>query len=64
LSSADAPSGQLPYTDGAALSANDFLSTFPYLHTALPGSPSDATPQPVRAKAPATRTGSMKAGSR
>ncbi len=52
LSSADAPSGQLPYTDGVALSAADFLSTFPYLHTPLPGSPSDATPQPVKSKAP------------
>ncbi|MFD0737823.1 DUF4331 domain-containing protein [Lysobacter koreensis] len=41
LSAADAPSGQLPYTDGAALSANEFRSTFPYLNTPLPGSPSN-----------------------
>jgi Domain of unknown function (DUF4331) len=34
-----APSGQLPYTDGAALKASDFRSTFPYLNTPLPGSP-------------------------
>jgi hypothetical protein len=32
-----APSGQLPYTDGAALKATDFRSTFPYLNTPLPG---------------------------
>ena len=38
---ADAPSGQLPYTDGAALKATDFRNTFPYLNTALPGSPSN-----------------------
>ena len=37
LSGADAPSGQLAYTDGAAVSANDFRSTFPYLQTPLPG---------------------------
>jgi hypothetical protein len=37
LSTADAPSGQLPYTDGAAISANNYLSTFPYLNIALPG---------------------------
>lgn len=36
---AEAPSGQLPYTDGAALKATDFRNTFPYLNTALPGSP-------------------------
>lgn len=34
---ADAPSGQLPYTDGVALSATEFRSTFPYLNTPLPG---------------------------
>jgi hypothetical protein len=38
---ADAPSGQLPYTDGTALKASDFRSTFPYLNTPLPGSPSN-----------------------
>ena len=32
-----APSGQLPYTDGAAVSANDFRTTFPYLNTPIPG---------------------------
>jgi hypothetical protein len=34
-----APSGQLPYTDGAAVDASDFDATFPYLRTPLAGSP-------------------------
>jgi hypothetical protein len=34
-----APSGQLPYTDGATVSANEFRAQFPYLNTPLPGSP-------------------------
>ena len=34
---ADAPSGQLPYTDGATVRATDFRNTFPYLNTPLPG---------------------------
>lgn len=38
---ADAPSGQLPYTDGAPVKATDFRSTFPYLNTPLPGSVND-----------------------
>ncbi len=50
LSSADAPSGQLPYTDGASLSANDFLSTFPYLKAPLPGATDSASPAARRAK--------------
>jgi Domain of unknown function (DUF4331) len=36
-----APSGQLPFTDGAALNASEFRSSFPYLNTPLPGSPSN-----------------------
>lgn len=36
---ADAPSGGLPFTDGAAVDAGFFESTFPYLRTPLPGSP-------------------------
>jgi Domain of unknown function (DUF4331) len=36
-----APSGQLPYTDGAALNAGQFRSSFPYLNTPLPGSTND-----------------------
>jgi hypothetical protein len=39
LPASAAPSGQLPYTDGAALKADDFRSSFPYLNTPLPGSP-------------------------
>jgi hypothetical protein len=50
LSSADAPSGQLPYTDGAALSAKDFQSTFPYLDTPLPGATSSTTANAHAAK--------------
>jgi hypothetical protein len=38
---ADAPTGNLPYTDGATVSATDFDATFPYLRTPLPGSPSN-----------------------
>lgn len=38
LPAADAPSGQLPYTDGATVQATDFRNTFPYLNTPLAGS--------------------------
>ncbi len=38
---ADAPSGALPYTDGATVSAQNFDNSFPYLRTPLPGSPSN-----------------------
>ncbi len=41
LPAADAPDGQLPYTDGARQHADQFDDTFPYLKTPLPGSPSD-----------------------
>ncbi|QSX77703.1 DUF4331 domain-containing protein [Agrilutibacter solisilvae] len=34
-----APDGQLPYTDGAWVSARGFSVNFPYLGTPLPGSP-------------------------
>ena len=34
---ADAPSGDLPYTDGAPISAAELRNTFPYLNTPLPG---------------------------
>ena len=40
---ADAPSGLLPFTDGAFVDASFFDPTFPYLKTPLPGSP-NATP--------------------
>jgi hypothetical protein len=39
LSPADAPSGQLPFTDGAFLDDSFFDETFPYLRTPLAGSP-------------------------
>jgi Domain of unknown function (DUF4331) len=34
---ANAPLGQVPFTDGAPVSAADFDTTFPYLTTPLPG---------------------------
>jgi hypothetical protein len=36
-----APSGQLPYTDGALQNAAQFDNAFPYLTTPLPGSPAN-----------------------
>lgn len=39
LPEADAPSGQLPYTDGAPVHATDFRDAFPYLNTPVAGSP-------------------------
>jgi hypothetical protein len=39
LPMANAPSGQLPYTDGALVNAGMFDAVFPYLKTPLPGSP-------------------------
>jgi Domain of unknown function (DUF4331) len=41
LPAADAPSGQLPYTDGATVKATDFRGRFPYLNTPIAGSPSN-----------------------
>ena len=38
LPEADAPSGQLPFTDGARQHADQFDDTFPYLKTPIPGS--------------------------
>jgi hypothetical protein len=38
---ADAPSGQLPFTDGALVDVSRFSNAFPYLRTPLPGSPND-----------------------
>ncbi len=40
---ADAPSGTLPFTDGAIVDASFFTATFPYLKTPLGGSP-NSTP--------------------
>ena len=42
LDPADAPAGQLAFTDGAFIDASAFDESFPYLTTPLPGSPSDA----------------------
>jgi hypothetical protein len=36
-----APSGDLPFTDGAAVNARMFLSSFPYLLPPIPGSPNE-----------------------
>lgn len=41
LSANDAPSGQLPFTDGALVNATMFRSTFPYLNSPIPGSPNE-----------------------
>lgn len=38
-SPADAPSGNLPFTDGTLQDASQFDSVFPYLKTPIPGSP-------------------------
>jgi hypothetical protein len=38
LPAADAPSGQLPYTDGAYVDATFFDTAFPYLRDPIPGS--------------------------
>jgi hypothetical protein len=39
LSTNDAPSGQLPFTDGAYVDSTMFQSVFPYINPPLPGSP-------------------------
>jgi hypothetical protein len=39
LDRADAPDGQLPYTDGAIVDETFFDVAFPYLRAPLPGSP-------------------------
>ena len=44
LPEADAPDGQLPYTDGARQHADQFDDTFPYLKTPTPGSPALRVP--------------------
>jgi hypothetical protein len=43
LSASDAPSGQLPFTDGALVNASMFPAAFPYLNSPLPGSPNEPT---------------------
>ena len=39
---ADAPTGNVPFTDGAPVHATDVLNAFPYLNPPLPGSPLSA----------------------
>ncbi len=39
LSAQNAPSGQLLFTDGAAINAGMYLTQFPYLLDPVPGSP-------------------------
>ncbi len=47
-SPADAPTGAVPFTDGAPLNATELNNSFPYLLTPYPGSPVDAAlPQPT-----------------
>jgi hypothetical protein len=38
---ANAPSGQLAFTDGALVNSSFFSDRFPYLRTPLAGSPND-----------------------
>ena len=44
---ADAPSGNLPFTDGALQDASQFDAVFPYLRAPLPGSPNGANGEPA-----------------
>ena len=44
LASAQAPAGQLPFTDGAFVDDSAFDATFPYLKTPLRGSPNPVGP--------------------
>jgi hypothetical protein len=44
LPAADAPSGMLPFTDGALVDASFFNSVFPYLRTPVAASPNNAAP--------------------
>ncbi len=37
LPAADAPSGQLPFSDGAIVQDSQFDNAFPYLQTPFPG---------------------------
>jgi len=43
LPAEQAPSGQLPFTDGAYVDAKMFSDTFPYINPPLPGSPNEPT---------------------
>ena len=50
---ANAPVGNVPFTDGAPVSARDFQNAFPYLNDPIPGSP-DEVREPIR-NAPAAQ---------
>jgi hypothetical protein len=52
LSAQQAPSGQLPFTDGAYVDASFFDSAFPYLKDPLAGAPNDT---PAKAASAGTR---------
>jgi hypothetical protein len=43
LPTSDAPSGQLPYTDGAYVDSTFFTNAFPYILPPIPGSPQSPT---------------------
>jgi len=43
----DAPSGDLPFTDGTLQDASQFDSVFPYLKAPIPGSPNGANGEPA-----------------
>jgi Domain of unknown function (DUF4331) len=47
-----APSGQLPFTDGALVNANMFQSVFPYINPPLAGSPNDLSVTVTMQKSP------------
>lgn len=44
LPPAQAPSGQVPLTDGATSDATEYRTTFPYINTPIPGSPNSTPP--------------------
>ncbi|HEV8542047.1 MAG TPA: DUF4331 domain-containing protein [Verrucomicrobiae bacterium] len=56
LSTNDAPSGQLPFTDGAYVDSKMFLPAFPYINPPLAGSPNDPTVE-ITVKASAQAAG-------
>jgi hypothetical protein len=53
LTPADAPSGDLPFTDGATVNARMFQNQFPYFNTPIPGSPNEPSVEVTLQSAPA-----------
>jgi hypothetical protein len=61
---ADAPVGNVPFTDGAPISAAELLPGFPYLRNPIPGSPgtvldarrNSTTPQSAEEPVPVEET--------